>query len=174
MSAQASCFMVWGNSKEPLEKLITEDQQMQTTSKFGNGVRLYGNAQVEEMLLKLDISLSNKKKIMRQKVAPIVIDVLKQWRESLPEHMRWAVANDIFAPDAVVFPNDRGEMRTYNGFRTTYRRFMADNNLGEYNLHSYRYTFATMLLERGVNPKIVRKMLGHADIETTSDTYSHV
>ena len=85
-----------------------------------------------------------------------------------------AVSHDIHAPDAVVFPNGLGEMRTYNGFRTTYRRFMTDNNLGEYTLHSYRHTFATMLLESGVNPKIVQKMLGHADIETTLGTYSHV
>ena len=110
----------------------------------------------------------------QMKVPPAVIDVLKAWRKALPQHMRGTVANDILAPDAVVFPNDRGEMRTYNGFRTTYRRFMADNNLGEYTLHSYRHTFATMLLESGVNPKIVQKMLGHADIETTLGTYSHV
>jgi len=108
------------------------------------------------------------------KVAPIVMDVLRQWRKALPEHMRGAVATDILASDAVVFPNDRGEMRTYNGFRTTYRRFMAENNLGEYTLHSYRHTFATMLLESSVNPRIVQKMLGHADIETTLGTYSHV
>ena len=65
-------------------------------------------------------------------------------------------------------------MRTYNGFRTTYLRFMRKHNLGEYSLHSYRHTFATMLLEKGVNPKIVQKLLGHQDIETTLGTYSHV
>ena len=31
-----------------------------------------------------------------------------------------------------------------------------------------------MLLERGVNPKVVQKILGHRDIETTLGTYSHV
>ena len=108
------------------------------------------------------------------KVAPIVIDVLQQWRKALPAHMRGAVTTDILAPNAVVFPNDRGEMRTYKGFRTTYRRFMTENNLGSYSLHSYRHTFATMLLESGVNPKIVQKLLGHRDIETTLGTYSHV
>ena len=108
------------------------------------------------------------------KVAPVVMDVLKEWREALPTHMRSPISHDILAPDSVVFLNDCGEMRTYNGFRTTYRRFMSENNLGEYTLHSYRHTFATMLLESGVNPKIVQKMLGHADIETTLGTYSHV
>ena len=31
-----------------------------------------------------------------------------------------------------------------------------------------------MLLEQGVNPKVVQKLLGHRDIETTLGTYSHV
>ena len=88
--------------------------------------------------------------------------------------MRVIPSHDILSPDAVVFPNNLGNMRTYDGFRTTYRRFMAENNLGNYNLHSYRHTFATMMLEECVNPKIVQKLLGHQDIETTLGTYSHV
>jgi len=51
---------------------------------------------------------------------------------------------------------------------------MAENSLGDYPLHRYRHTFATMLLEEGVNPKVVQKLLGHSDIETTLGTYSHV
>ena len=108
------------------------------------------------------------------KVPPVVIDVLRDWREALPDRMRRKPNHDILAPDAVVFPNDMGEMRTYSGFRTTYRRFMSENGLGTYSLHTYRHTFATMLLEAGVNPKIVQKLLGHRDIETTLGIYSHI
>jgi len=108
------------------------------------------------------------------KTAPVVMTVLHEWRSVLHSHLRRPVEHDILAPDAVVFPNDLGQMRTYDGFRTTYRRFMTEHNLGDYTLHSFRHTFATMLLEDGVNPKIVQKMLGHADIETTLGIYSHV
>ena len=112
--------------------------------------------------------------VRKIKVSPVVMNVLKEWRAALPDHMRIAVKPDLLAPGAVVFPNDIGKMRTYDGFRTTYKRFMAENNLGDYPLHSYRHTFATMLLEKGVNPKVVQKLLGHRDIETTLGTYSHV
>ena len=108
------------------------------------------------------------------KVSSVVMDILKEWRKALPGHMRQSVMYDSQADSSVVFPNDMGQMRTYNGFRTTYRRFMANHNLGDYSLHSYRHTFATMLLEQGINPKVVQKLLGHRDIETTLGTYSHV
>ena len=35
------------------------------------------------------------------------------------------------------------------------------------------YTCATLLLTKGVHPKIVSEMLGHASIAITLDTYSH-
>lgn len=108
------------------------------------------------------------------KVSPIVVDVLREWKAYLPRHMKVKVTHDLTAPETVVFPNAFGEMRTYDGFRTTYRRFMSDNNLGDYTLHSYRHTFATMLLEANVNPRVVQKLLGHRDIETTLGIYSHV
>lgn len=109
------------------------------------------------------------------KVSPVVMDVLREWREALPGHMRRKITPDnLLTNDAVVFPNDMGKMRTYDGFRTTYRRFMTQHNLGDYTIHSYRHTFATMLLENGVNPRVVQKLLGHRDIETTLGTYSHV
>ena len=37
-----------------------------------------------------------------------------------------------------------------------------------------RHTCATLLLERGVHPKLVAEMLGHASVKMTLDTYSHV
>ena len=40
--------------------------------------------------------------------------------------------------------------------------------------HDLRHTCATLLLSKGVNPKIVQEMLGHANISVTLDTYSHV
>ncbi len=41
-------------------------------------------------------------------------------------------------------------------------------------LHDLRHTCATLLLTRGVHPKIVQELLGHMNISITLDTYSHV
>ncbi len=40
--------------------------------------------------------------------------------------------------------------------------------------HDLRHTAATLLLTKGVYPKIVQELLGHLSISITLDTYSHV
>ena len=40
--------------------------------------------------------------------------------------------------------------------------------------HDLRHTCATLLLTRGVHPKIVSEMLGHSSVAITLDIYSHV
>ena len=46
--------------------------------------------------------------------------------------------------------------------------------LGNIRLHDARHTHASLMLKRGVHPKIVQERLGHSSIQITLDTYSHV
>jgi integrase len=41
-------------------------------------------------------------------------------------------------------------------------------------LHDLRHTCATILLMAGKHPKYVQELLGHANLNITVDTYSHV
>src|SRR3712207_1856645 len=40
--------------------------------------------------------------------------------------------------------------------------------------HDLRHTCATLLPGRGVHPKFVQELLGHASVAITLDTYSHM
>ncbi|MDD6794075.1 MAG: tyrosine-type recombinase/integrase, partial [Clostridiaceae bacterium] len=40
--------------------------------------------------------------------------------------------------------------------------------------HDLRHTYATRLFELGEEPKTVQKLLGHANLSITMDTYTHV
>ena len=59
-----------------------------------------------------------------------------------------------------------------NGFKVIAER--AGYPELKYHFHESRHTHATLMLEQGVHPKIVQERLGHKDIETTLNTYSHV
>ncbi len=44
----------------------------------------------------------------------------------------------------------------------------------KFKFHNLRHTHATMLLEKGINPKYIQKRLGHATLEFTLRLYTHI
>ncbi len=55
-----------------------------------------------------------------------------------------------------------------------FHELLAKADLPKIRFHDLRHTAATLLLGQGVHPKIVSEMLGHSNIATTLDLYSHV
>ena len=45
--------------------------------------------------------------------------------------------------------------------------------LPKIRFHDLRHSYATIMMENGVNPKIVSEVLGHASVDITLDIYSH-
>ena len=75
-----------------------------------------------------------------------------------------------------VFANARGRpTESSNLRRRSFKPLLAAAKLPpEMRFHDLRHTAATLMLSKGVHPKIVSEMLGHASIGITLDTYSHV
>lgn len=48
------------------------------------------------------------------------------------------------------------------------------DGLPKLTIHGLRHTHATILMEKGVSPKVVSERLGHARPAITMDIYSHV
>ena len=74
----------------------------------------------------------------------------------------------------LVFPNKYGQLRSYSGFRRQFERFLKERGIGKVTFHQFRHTFATMMLEQQVNPRVVQEYLGHKDISTTLGIYTGV
>ncbi|MBK8465315.1 MAG: site-specific integrase [Chloracidobacterium sp.] len=98
---------------------------------------------------------------------------------------------DIFADSDLVFPTEIGTPMRYGNldrrhFKQIIRRANEaikkdnlENNTNNHGipvirLYDLRHTMATLLLLKGVNPKVVSERLGHSTISLTLDTYSHV
>ncbi len=65
-------------------------------------------------------------------------------------------------------------MNASNLTARSFKPILRRAELPDIRLHDLRHTCATLLLTRGVHPKFVQELLGHATISITLDTYSHV
>jgi integrase len=75
----------------------------------------------------------------------------------------------------LVFPNSLGKPQDgIDLLRYSFRPLLMRAGLPRIRFHDLRHTAATLLLRRGVNPKIVSEMLGHSSVAITLDIYSHV
>ena len=108
-------------------------------------------------------------------VSDIVIECLREWYAYQVEQEQKTGIN-FTASECFVFSSQKGTMRTYSGLRSLLKRFLKRTGLeGEgISLYTFRHTFATMLLERRENPKIVSTLMGHSKVLTTLSIYSHI
>lgn len=54
-----------------------------------------------------------------------------------------------------------------------WKKYLKDHNVN-FDRHSIRHTYATILYESGVDVKAAQKLLGHAQFQTTMDVYTHL
>jgi integrase len=65
-------------------------------------------------------------------------------------------------------------MNAMNLTARSFKPILERAELPNIRLHDLRHTCATLLLSKGVHPKLVQELLGHVTISITLDTYSHV
>lgn len=124
------------------------------------------------------------------------IDLSQTVIAALKDHSRLQLQEsmairDVYQDEDLVFPSQIGTPTQHRNFeRRHFKKVIekANETIKEENkeksrdnpllpsirLYDLRHTSATLLLSKGINPKIVSERLGHASVVLTLDTYSHV
>jgi integrase len=90
-----------------------------------------------------------------------------QLEERLAASAEWADLDLVFAQ-----PNGKAIERKSDW--RAWKVLLQEAGVRDVRLHDGRHTAATLLLSEGVHPRVVMEVLGHAQMRTTTDTYSHV
>lgn len=73
-----------------------------------------------------------------------------------------------------VFCNNDGTIMDPKKPNRRLASVLKSNNIELITFHGLRHTYCTRLFEAGVPPKTVQSLVGHKDIETTMNVYTHV
>lgn len=80
----------------------------------------------------------------------------------------------LFAPSKCFFINRLGNRLSSQSVRLLIKRCREEIGIGKkITPHTFRHTFATLLLEEDVDIKYIQNLLGHSSI-TTTQIYTHV
>lgn len=79
----------------------------------------------------------------------------------------------VYEENNLLFPSLTGTYIDKRNFNRSWTRFLDRVGMPHRKFHALRHTFATRLIENGVNIVTVSKLLGHTSIQTT-EIYTHV
>jgi integrase len=74
----------------------------------------------------------------------------------------------------LVFTTATGRHVEPRNLSTAFSRLLARSGVRPIRFHDLRHTCATLLLSRGVSPRVVMDVLGHSQIAVTMNIYGHV
>ncbi|MDX8288869.1 site-specific integrase [Metabacillus indicus] len=90
------------------------------------------------------------------------------------DQKKLALSSGLRNKKNLVFVNTKMELVTNNAVNKTLKSLCKKIGSKEITCHSLRHTHASMLLYKKINIKYVSRRLGHTDIVTTLQTYSHI
>src|SRR5215218_5165480 len=106
------------------------------------------------------------------------IDLPQRAIEALRNHRKTQLEEKLransYEDQGLVFATSKGTpLDAQNIVNRHFKPLLKSTGLPDKRWHDLRHTCATLLLDRGVHPKLGQHLLGHASITITLDLYSH-
>ena len=109
------------------------------------------------------------------RIVPIPINILSKLKEfKLIQNKEKLSNGEVYLNNNFVFTTPLGTPINASNLRKIYSKILNKANLPNIKFHALRHTYATRLFEEGVQVKTVQTLLGHSDITTTMNIYTHV
>lgn len=105
-------------------------------------------------------------------ISPQVVAVLRRLKKE--QAAARLLLGPAYEDHGLVFCRPDGRPINATTLTKRFRRLAEAAGFPGLRFHDLRHTHATLLLARGVHPKIVQERLGHEDVTLTLNTYSHV
>ncbi len=148
------CALEWGDIDHKKEVLHIR----RTITRNAKGEWIVGNTTKTEKSTR-DIPLN----------AEILKILRAQWKIYI------AIHGDKLQPmRARLFENSRGGLIIATTINDAIKAIEKKANIKHFSVHALRDTFATMAIMNGMQPNTLKEILGHEDIGTTMNIYTHV
>lgn len=133
------------------------------TSNYVSGTGVYvGTPKTEDSDRYLKVS----------QTAILILLEYKSWQDDMREKV--GDAWEGTAEDDRIFTNEVGRPMFPTSLTQWMGKFIKRSGLPPACVHSLRHTYASLLIAEGTPLVVVSSNLGHAQVSTTSDIYSHV
>jgi len=108
------------------------------------------------------------------RVSPSAMIVLAAYKQLWYDPQREALGDAWKDIDDRVFVNDFGAPLFPDSITKWFGKFIERTRLPKITVHSLRHTYASLLINDGIPLVVVAGNLGHAQVSTTNNYYSHV
>jgi integrase len=129
-----------------------------------------GFIEVRRAVVRRQITTTKTHKIRRVEMSPQLAGILKALKET--RHLDAAMKGQPMSER--IFLGVTGKRLNDDLLRKAFYGCLEAAELRRVRFHDLRHTYASLLIQRGANPKYIQEQLGHVSISITLDIYSHL